>query len=237
MAGRGTRFKDTGYLTPKPLINVNGKTMIEAAVASLSIEGNYIFVTRKYDDLNINKQITEALVATKKNFTQIQIDIDTDGPAATSLLAKEFINNSDELIIANCDQIMRWDSSCFLAAAQSNIYDGILVTYYDNTGKNSYCRLDSSGNVVEVREKVQISTVASNGIHYWARGTDFIRSAEEMIKRNDRAWNGEFYVAPTYNYLIKQQLRIGVFHISKEQHCAIGVPEDLNIFLEQNENI
>ena len=107
MAGRGTRFKDTGYLTPKPLINVNGKTMIEAAVASLSIEGNYIFVTRKYDDLNINKQITEALVATKKNFTQIQIDIDTDGPAATALLAKECINNSDELIIANCDQIVK----------------------------------------------------------------------------------------------------------------------------------
>ena len=49
MAGAGSRFLNEGFEEPKPLIKVNGKTLIEHSVESLNLEGNYIFITRKYE--------------------------------------------------------------------------------------------------------------------------------------------------------------------------------------------
>ncbi len=47
MAGLGDRFKREGYDKPKPLIDVNGKPMIQRVVESLGLKGRYIFVINK----------------------------------------------------------------------------------------------------------------------------------------------------------------------------------------------
>ena len=44
MAGAGKRFFDAGYVFPKPLIEVNGKPMIQVVVDNLNIKANYIFI-------------------------------------------------------------------------------------------------------------------------------------------------------------------------------------------------
>ena len=44
MAGLGSRFKISGYTVPKPLIPIEGKPMIQHAVDTLGIKGNYIFI-------------------------------------------------------------------------------------------------------------------------------------------------------------------------------------------------
>ena len=56
MAGLGSRFTSKGINTPKPLIFIDNKTMIEHAVESLNIEGRYIFITRKYNNIEYNKK-------------------------------------------------------------------------------------------------------------------------------------------------------------------------------------
>ena len=45
MAGLGSRFKNAGIKIPKPLIKVNGLSMIEHTVKSLNIKGKYFFIT------------------------------------------------------------------------------------------------------------------------------------------------------------------------------------------------
>jgi len=234
MAGRGERFKNNGFEVPKPLIKVGQKTMIEAAIESLGFNGKYIFITRKYKDRNLNLSLTSAIERATENYIEIQIDQETEGPASSALLAREFIDNPENLIIANCDQIMSWNPKHFTLVATSGLFDGMLVTYYAETDKNSYCLIDDKGLVTLVREKEQISTISTNGIHFWNAGHAFVSSAEEMIKANDRAPNGEFYIAPSYNYLINKGLKIGIFHIPNEQHNAVGVPEDLNRYLEKH---
>lgn len=46
MAGNGSRFKDAGYKLPKPLIDVNGKPMIQVVVENLNIDGNFIYSSK-----------------------------------------------------------------------------------------------------------------------------------------------------------------------------------------------
>jgi len=226
MAGRGSRFTEKRILTPKPLLDVNGRTMIERAIASLDLAGTWHFIIR--DDEH--KQRVQDMIETIKPGSKfIAIDYVTEGPASSALLFKDQINNSDELVIANCDQIMEWTSSRFLDYVRH--YDGAVVTYHADTDKNSYARVNKEGLVQEIREKQVISNISLNGIHYWQQGQYFVNSAEAMIQANDRAPNGEFYIGPSYNYMVKAEQTVGIYHIPNQFHHPVGVPDDLDKFI------
>jgi dTDP-glucose pyrophosphorylase len=227
MAGNGSRFPKDQYL-PKPLIDVNGKPMIVRAIESLDVKNaQWHFIIRKDQFTDLVKNIISKVVVDPRF---VEVEKTTEGPACSALLFKEQINNNQELIIANCDQIMEWSSDLFFHNVR--LYDGAVVTYYSDTDKNSYVKLDRTGKAIRFAEKEVISNISLNGIHYWKKGSYFVDSAEAMIKADDRAPNGEFYIAPTYNYMIKAGRRVGIYHIPNEQHHAVGVPVDLERFLK-----
>lgn len=230
MGGNGSRFPRDKY-AHKPLIDIYGKPMIVRALESLKLKGNYHFIIRQDENTAQVKDIIQNSVGVSKF---IEIDKTTEGPACSALLFKDYINNDEELVIANCDQIMEWDGKIFLQVARN--YAGCVVTYYSTTDKNSYIKIDRNGLGVELREKVVISNIGLNGIHYWRKGKYFVRSADMMINANDRAPNGEFYVAPTYNYMIRYGHSVGIYHIPNEQHHAVGDPDDLEKYLTHYEN-
>lgn len=227
MAGLGSRFPKDKYYLPKPLIDINGKPMITRAIESLDIDGQYHFILREDEFTKITKDVISKTV---KNPNFITVNKTTEGPACSVLLLKEFINNDDELITANCDQIMDWNSSLFFHNVR--LYDGAVVTYYSNTDKNSYVKLDNKGRALLFAEKEVISNISLNGIHYWKKGKYFVQSAEKMIAADHRAPNGEFYISISYNYMIQDGLEVGIFHIPNEQHHAVGVPVDLEKFIK-----
>jgi NDP-sugar pyrophosphorylase family protein len=231
MAGLGSRFPSHLYPMPKPLISVNGEPMISKAIKSINLEGQHLFVIAKNEFTNSVKETIRSICSDAEF---IEIDYVTEGPAVSALLFKELINTEEELVIANCDQIMEWDSSKFLLNARLN--DGCIVTYHTETKKNSYATVDKNALVTEVREKQVISNISLNGIHYWKRGKDFVESAESMIAAQDRAPNGEFYIGPTYNYMISNNLDVGIYHIPNQMHHPVGVPEDLDRYLEYEKN-
>ena len=231
MAGRGERFINGGYETPKPLIEINGKCMIELAIESLNISGNFIFITYKYTNDNFNKKLNTILK--KYSDKIIQIDYITQGPASSALLAEDIINDDRELVITNCDQIMNWNSQEFINYCNKSDKDGIVVTYDSNTEKNSYIKLDDSGNAIELAEKKVISNLSLNGIHYWKKGKYFVSSAKKMIEKQIKV-NGEFYISVSYNEMINDGLKVGNYHIDQSVHFAVGTPNDLEKYLKKN---
>ena len=231
MAGLGSRFLTTGIKTPKPLITIHGEPMIIRAIESLRIpNAEYLFViSESVQSDSLIKQIENKVTA-----KFIVVPKLTEGPACSALLFKDVINNDDELIIANCDQIMEWDSDSFLLNVRQ--YDGAVVTYHETTEKNSYAKIDSGGLVVQIAEKQVISNISLNGIHYWKKGRYFVESAEQMIVEDARAPNGEFYIGPTFNYLISAGRKIGIYHIPNQMHHSVGTPDDLEKYLNHANN-
>ena len=53
-----------------------------------------------------------------------------------------------------------------------------------------------------------------------------------MIINNDRV-NNEFYTCPAYNYMIKDNLKVGIFNIEFEQMNGIGTPKDLEKYIDK----
>jgi HAD superfamily hydrolase (TIGR01509 family) len=122
MAGAGSRFIKAGYTFPKPLIEVAGKPMIQVVVENINIDGQYIFIVRKehYDKYNLKYMLN--IIA--PNCKIICVDKLTEGAACTTLLAEEYINNDKQLLIANSDQWIKWDSSDFMYSMQRDYIDG-----------------------------------------------------------------------------------------------------------------
>ena len=83
--------------------------------------------------------------------------------------------------------------------------------------------------VTEVREKKAISEYATVGIYLYRKGRDFVYAFIDMVIAQDRVSN-EYYTCPTYNYLIKEGKKIGIYNILLEQMNGIGTPNDLSIY-------
>ena len=225
MAGLGKRFADAGYDKPKPLIDVLGEPMIAQVIWNITTvmpKMRMIFIINgSSDSEELEKVISESVY----NPTIIKTPGLTDGSARTVLLAKELIDNDDELVVTNCDQITEdLDLSILSEFARINEADGVLGSFISTSPKNSYMLLDDNGCVQLVKEKIVISNLATNGLHYWRKGSDFVDSATKMIEANER-YNNEFYVAPSYNYMIKDGKKVLPFFFN--MHYPIGTPEDL----------
>ena len=88
MAGLGSRFRVSNYDTPKPLIVVNGKTLVEHSISSLNMDGDYIFITRKFDNPEHNESLSRILKTLKPNSIEICINSTTRGAVETCLFAR-----------------------------------------------------------------------------------------------------------------------------------------------------
>jgi len=233
MAGRGSRFKDAGYAFPKPLIDVKGKTMIEVVINNLKPKGDYRFVficqrehVQKYDLYNILKNATDG------KFEIVQIDGITEGAACTVLCGIEYINNDDDLLIANSDQFIDLDINDFLTEARKGDKDGLIMTFEASHPKWSYARVDANGTVLETAEKKIISPHATVGIYWYKHGKDFVEAAQSMIHKNIRS-NNEFYVCPAYNELVLAGKKSYIYPIDANKMYGLGTPEDLEAFLRK----
>lgn len=232
MAGIGSRFSKAGYKLPKPLINVFGKAMIQRVIENLTpvAPHRFIFICQCSQLAEYNLQ--EKLQTWCPGAKVLGIDYVTEGAACTVMLAREFIDNNEPLMIANCDQWIEMDINQYLKYQQADETTGLIMTMYADDPKWSYVERDEKGYVIRVVEKEVISNHATVGIYNFSKGSDFVSAAEEMIGLNDRV-NNEFYVAPVYNYLIKKNRKILAFNVDDfagGMH-GLGTPEDLNKFI------
>ena len=230
MAGAGSRFEKAGYTFPKPLIDVRDKPMIQWVVENLNVEAKYIFIVQKshFEKYNLKDTLNNFC----PNNEIVQIDSITEGAACTTLLAKQYIDNNQSLIIANSDQFVEWNSDEFMYACSANDLDANVLTFKSTHPKWSYAKVNELGYVTEVAEKKPISDIATVGIYYWRKGSDYVKYAEQMINKNIRV-NNEFYVCPVFNEAIQDNKKVRTYNI--EKMWGLGTPEDLEYFLKNYE--
>lgn len=89
MAGAGSRFEKAGYTFPKPLIEVNGKPMIQTVVENLNIDAKHVFIVQKEHYEKYNLQYLLNLISPDCEI--VQVDGMTEGAACTTLLAENLL--------------------------------------------------------------------------------------------------------------------------------------------------
>lgn len=232
MAGQGSRFSKAGFTVPKPLIPIHGSPMIQLVIANLrpACEHRFIFIAQKEHCLRYG--LSKYLRQWVADPEIVLLEEITQGAACTVLAAQQWINNDYPLMIANSDQYVDISIDQYLAEMAEKPWDGLIMTMKATDPKWSFAAIDSRGLVTQVAEKEAISTHATVGIYNFAQGKDFVAAANAMIKANHRV-KGEFYVAPVYNWMIKEGKKIGIYEIGSEGQgmYGLGVPGDLENFL------
>jgi len=233
MAGHGSRFAKVGYAQPKPLIPIDGRPMIEWVVHNLRPQRPHRFIFICQAAHLANSDLHARLQAAAPGCVVIPIQAVTEGAACTVLLAQGLIDNADPLMIANCDQYVDVSIDDYLVAMDRADLDGQIMTMKAADPKWSFVRFNAQGQVVEVVEKQVVSDEATVGIYNFAHGADFVRAAIEMMALDLRV-NGEFYVAPSYNLMLKRGARLACYNIGADRAgmYGLGVPEDLDYFVQ-----
>ena len=231
MAGRGSRFANANYILPKPLIQIHGQPMIRYVIENLRPNQDHRFIFLCLQEHIEKYEVDKLLKKWEPTCEIVAVNQVTEGAACTVLLAKNFINNNENLMIANSDQWVDVDINLYLNTIQEKQLDGLIMTMRAEDPKWSFIRINQQHIVTEVVEKVVISNEATVGIYNFIRGTDFIDAAEKMIVKDLRV-NGEFYVAPVYNELITQGKMFGYFNIGRvgDGMYGLGIPADLEEF-------
>lgn len=226
MVGRGQRFRDEGFVLPKQLIDVGHQQMIDWSMSCIKTEEcNKIFVIRR--DTVDNNNMDEILRSKFGNDIIIVIaETETEGTVSSCLLAEEYIDNDLPLSITTLDMYFEphFDPS------DIDNSDGTVLTFNADNPAYSYSELGNDGYVVRTAEKEVISNHAHAGLYHFSKGSEFVRLAKEMIKRNIRVKN-EFYVAPLYNLFIEEGKKISILPI--DRLWCMGTPDERKHFLEE----
>lgn len=225
MVGRGQRFRDEGFILPKQLIQVGHQQMIDWSMSCIKTdECNQIFIIRR-DTVTNNEMDTVLRDKFGQDITIVIAEEETEGTVSSCLLAEQYINNDLPLSITTLD--MYFEPHFDPSKVENS--DGVVLTFDADNPAYSYSQIGEDGYVIKTAEKQVISNHAHAGLYHFARGSDFVRLAKEMINRNIRVKN-EFYVAPLYNLFIEEGMKISIQPI--DRLWSMGTPDERRYFLE-----
>jgi 3,4-dihydroxy-2-butanone 4-phosphate synthase len=228
MAGSGKRFKDVGYTLPKPLIDINGKPMIQRLLENLPIKGHYIFIVQHEDNVKYGyKEILEELV-NGNGCTIVESPGLMQGQACSALLSTSHIDNDTPLFIVNADNYFLWDVDHFLNEMKSLKEDGMIFTFEETSKSKNWCyaEVDKNNQVLRLVEKEPISTHALAGAFYWKKGSDFVKYANQMISKGITT-NNEYYIGPVFNEALLDNKKVHNYQIEMK---SMGTPSELEDF-------
>jgi len=232
MSGMGQRFIDDGYKTPKPLIQIDGKPIIEHVCNLFPHENKFTFICNSIHLANTNIRKILKNIKPKANIVEIQNH--KKGPVYTVSLVKDLIKDNEEVIINYCDFGTYWNYQDFLKHTRERNSDGAIPAYKGfhphMLGNTNYAFIkDKNQWMVDIKEKKpftnnRMEEYASNGTYYFKKGSYVKKYFRELIKKNINL-KGEYYVSLAYKLMARDSLKISIYNI---QHMLQwGTPEDV----------
>ncbi len=230
MGGLGSRFANAGYDTPKPLIEVDGKPMFMRALESFDPidDIRYIFVIRKEHDDKYG--LRQAILAQLPEAEVLLLDHDTRGAVETCMIARDVIDDSLSISVADCD--IYFESKEYfekIARIPSSETDGMLLTFASDDPRYSYVALDEGGRATRTAEKVVISNHAILGGYFFKSGSLLKDLATDFLAKPLPNGLKEYYMSHLFNILLTRGGNVGIANIDKRY--IFGTPEELEAYV------
>jgi len=232
IGGIGQRFQDEGYLMPKPLISVLGKTMIYKVIDNLNLnEEDTIYIVYNNQLKEFNFENLVKFYFPKKNIKFISLDHVTKGASETILYGLNEMPVKElekEFLVLDCDTFYEEDIlEMYRKSDNKN-----LIFYFKDEQTNpifSYIKLDSNQSITDIKEKVKISNWANTGAYGFHTGRNLKQYIEKLS-----GINTETYTSYVYQEMLKDNLVIKGQQVSK--FSCVGTPLQLQIYCNKNKH-
>ncbi|GBQ83471.1 glycosyltransferase family 2 protein [Asaia krungthepensis] len=236
MAGLSSRFTKAGYPVPKYMLPLHGKSVFAHSIESFSAYFEtmpFVFIARTVAD-------TEAFIRSEiaalgiRDARIVILDHETAGQAETVEFGVKQAGASPDspLTIFNIDTFrpgFRFPEGEWFASS-----DGYLEVFRGEGANWSYVGpVEGTDEPLAARttEKQPISDLCCDGLYHFARCGDFLAALEQERLTPS---SPELYVAPLYNHLIKQGMKIHYEVIAPEAITFCGVPAEYEELLAKS---
>ncbi|AGQ91931.1 hypothetical protein M634_03115 [Vibrio parahaemolyticus O1:Kuk str. FDA_R31] len=239
MAGMSSRFFKAGYDKPKYMLEAHGKTLFEHSVESfeaLFLDTKFLFIVKDvYNTKNFVYQKAKALGI--KDFNIVILAENTRGQAETVIyglegLKSQGISYDGPITIFNIDTFR--PNFFFPRDIEKN--DGYLEVFEGEGDNWSFVKPESEKKTIvkETAEKRKISNLCCTGLYHFGSVSLYVKAYNNYLTIPKENWDsGELYVAPIYNYLIKQGYKIHYNKINRDEVIFCGVPEEYLEYLDK----
>ncbi len=228
LAGRSSFFNKEEYVFPKPLIDINGKSMIQHVIENLNTikdEKRFICVVNTEDCRRHHIDNVLSLL-TNDRAEIVKVEGETKGAVCSALLAIEHINSEDPLLIVNSDQLIEYDLDDIVTFFKENQADAGVLCFETIHPRWSYVRFNQQHQIIEVAEKRPISKHAIAGFYFFAQGLDFVKSAMKSIQKESDV-NGVYYISMVLNELVLEHKHLIAYHLDSEKYHTLYSPQKI----------
>jgi len=206
LAGKGTRLRPHTHITPKPMLKIAGKPVIDYVMEDLQRLGNVeqvIYITGHLKDK------VEEYARTKYPFPSVFIEQKVqDGTAGAVALAKEHVDQPVFIIFV--DTIFDAD----LSVVNRTDADGIIwVKTVEDYQRFGVVVSDNDGNMTKIVEKptTPISKRANIGLYYIKNWKLLYEGIEHVLEQPKN--KGEYYLTDAFQYMIEKGAKIKVIDV------------------------
>lgn len=233
-SGGKSEFFDNSYY-PKTLYEINGKPMLELVSSNFKDlkNKNFVYVLLKEECDKFHTDDIVKIIA-KKKCDIVVLEDTTKGAICSSLMAIEYINNDDELIICNNDQVIDNDVNTIIDYFRSNNADSGIICFDNVHPRWSYAKCDGD-DVLEVAEKRPISNCAIAGFYYFKKGSDFIECAKNVIRKGN-TYNGNYYISSTINEMILKNKVVKKYDLLNSHYHTLYSIDHIQNYLKEINN-
>lgn len=224
MAGRGSRFRQGGRATPKPLIELAGRPFFAWAVDSVRRvvpvrEMVFVVLQEHVDDFDIAERVR----ARYPEARVVAIPEVTAGAAETAAVGIAALRTPGPFAVNDCDHAFLAEGLGDVAGALAGSgAAGALLGFRATSPAYSYVRLAADGSVAGTVEKQVVSPFAIAGCYLFADRAAF---AGQFERYRAECPYGELFLSGVYNTIVAGGGRV-LFH-ELARHVSFGTPDEL----------
>lgn len=231
------RFVSAGFTTPKPFIEVKGKTILDWTMSSVSpLLGHNPLSFAIRSEHEAEHGFKEKL---RKVYGQDIKFFMADGPIRGNLYTglevcqNLFKDKNQPVLFLDSDN--KYDIINF-----QNLVDGIrekdfvVLCYFNLEDRDDlkwgFCAIDpNTQKVFDIKEKEYLEYGKPMvGFFYWSSVDFFQKIAESVISKEEPAKNGEYYMTQGIKYALKNNFSVHAFESTHMD--PLGTPEDVEKF-------
>ena len=229
LGGLGKRFAEEGFIQPKPLVKVLGRSIIDWVLRNLDLSDEdmlYLIYHKSLEKVNFESVLRNEFPHI--SFTKLVSD--TKGAAETVYRCSESIPENRKHLQTICLDGDTFYHTDIINQVRSLRGSGV-VCFRDDQNKPiySYVELDNKNIVKQIAEKKRISDFANTGCYFFESASLMEKYCNKTILEGKKEM-GEYYISTVLGNMLKDRLRLKALKIGQTDFVVLGTPYQVKLF-------
>lgn len=233
MGGSNEAFKNE-FGEIKPLVNIDGKTLIEHICSMFPENSNFVFICeRRY----LNKSNLGMVLESINNNSVVLVPMERPSKSVIETLfhADKFIADDEEIIIVHSDSYSKFDFLEFTNFVRNEKVDGALTAFSGfnpcDVKSQNFGRITFDGKFITgifEKQVLKEGQITAAGCYYFSSWGLFKKYTKRMVTKNVKV-KDTFFISLVYNEMLNDGKKITYYLV--DTFISFGEPQNVKEYI------